>query len=540
VPAAGQAVRLRGNANLSTGGTAEDVTGRIHPDTAQACVRAAQKIGLDVAGIDLVCSDIAAPLGAQRGAMIEVNAAPGIRMHEHPSHGERHHVGRAIVASLFPHGSDGRIPVVAVTGTNGKTTTVLAIDHVMRSLGRSTGVTTTEGVFLDGRQVKTGDCTGYWSARTVLSSPTVDFAVLETARGGLLKRGLAFDRCDVAVVLNIGNDHLGQDGVDTVEDLARVKGLLVDSARVAVVLNAEDPLCAALRKRARRGVEVVYFSHDLAHPTFAEHVDRGGRGVYESGGLLMWADGGHQLRLASSQQLPFTLQGKARHNVSNAMAVLAALISLEIPPERVVAGLSSFTSSESQNPLRLNVYQTEGVTLLVDYAHNAAAYRAIAETGRALTSGRLIGVVAAPGDRRDDDLIEIGRACGGGFDAVVVYEMDDKRGRPAGATAGFVARGVAEAREARRGAQAQGGDEPVPIVLDVRAAIRAAVQRSGPGDFVVIGCASHLSDLKAALGADASLTSLDAGGLSPGADATAAGRADTAARPAQRAASAPS
>jgi cyanophycin synthetase len=279
----------------------------------------------------------------------------------------------------------------------------------------------------------------------------------------------------------------------------------------------------------------VYFSHDPAHPTFAEHVDRGGRGVYESGGLLMWADGGHQLRLASSRELPFTLQGKARHNVSNAMAVLAALISLQIPPERVVAGLSSFTSSESQNPLRLNVYQTEGVTLLVDYAHNAAAYRAIAQTGRAMTSGRLIGVVAAPGNRRDDDLIEIGRVCGGGFDAVVVYEMDDKRGRPAGATAAFVARGVSEARH---GAQAEDGSEAVPIVLDVRAAIRAAVQRSRPGDFVIIGCASHLSDLKAALGADALLTSLDAGGPSPVDVAAAASRPDPAARAAPRTASA--
>ncbi len=512
VPEAGRAVRLRGNANLSTGGTAEDVTGKIHPDTAQACVRAAQKIGLDVAGIDLVCNDIAAPLGPQRGAMIEVNAAPGIRMHEHPSHGERHHVGRAIVASLFPHGSDGRIPVIAVTGTNGKTTTVLAIDHVMRSLGRRTGVTTTEGVFLDGRQVKTGDCTGFWSARTVLTSPTVDFAILETARGGLLKRGLAFDRCDVAVVLNVGGDHLGQDGVDTVDDLARVKGLLVQSARVAVVLNAEDALCAGLHRRAARGVEVVYFSHDPAHPTFAEHVSRGGRGLYESAGLLMWVDGGHQVRLASSRQLPFTLHGKARHNVSNAMAALAALIALKIAPERIVAGLSSFTSSESQNPLRLNVYKSEGITLLVDYAHNAAAYRAIVATARALTSGRLIGVVAAPGDRRDDDLIEIGRVCGGGFDEVVVYEMDDKRGRAAGATAKAVARGVSNARN---GAVAGPADAVVPVILDVRAAIRDAVQRSLPGDMVVIGCASHLSDLKIALGMDASLTSLDGAALLP-------------------------
>lgn len=509
VPEAGRRVRLRGNANLSTGGTAEDVTARLHPDTAQACVRAAQKIGLDVAGIDLVCRDIAQPLGAQRGALIEVNAAPGIRMHEHPSQGERHHVGRAIVGSLFAHGSDGRIPVVAVTGTNGKTTTVLAIDHVMRSLGRSTGVTTTEGIFIDGRPVKAGDCTGYWSARTVLSSPSVDFAVLETARGGILKRGLAFDRCDVAVVLNIGADHLGQDGVESVEDLARVKGLLVETARVAVVLNAEDPLCATLRRRARRGVEVVYFSQDPAHPTFAEHLRRGGRGVCERRGQLVWADGSHEMRLCASAELPFTLQGRARHNVANAMAVLAALVSLDVAPERVVAGLAGFTSSESQNPMRLNVYESAGVTLLLDYAHNAAAYRAIAETARTLTRGRLVGVVAAPGDRRDDDLLAVGRACAEGFDALVVYEMDDKRGRTAGACAEVVARGATGASSDLAPAATATAAPPVQVVLDVHAAVRTALQQARPGDVVVIGCASHLSDLKVALGSDRLLQAVE-------------------------------
>uniref|UniRef100_UPI0017DE798A cyanophycin synthetase n=1 Tax=Methylibium sp. TaxID=2067992 RepID=UPI0017DE798A len=512
VPAAGRTVRLRGNANLSTGGTAEDVTGRVHPDTACACVRAARKIGLDVAGIDIVCTDIAVPLEAQRGAIIEVNAAPGIRMHEHPSHGERHFVGRAIVDSLFPNDGDGRIPVVAVTGTNGKTTTTLAIAHVMQRLGRVTGVTTTEGIFIDGNPVVRGDCTGYWSARTVLTSPETEFAVLETARGGILKRGLAFDRCDVGVVLNIASDHLGQDGVHTVEDLARVKGLIVEAARTAVVLNADDAHCVAMARRARRGVEVVYFTLDASQPVFARHLARGSRGIHLQGGMLMWAERGHDVPLVAAARLPFTLRGKARHNIANAMAVFGALMALKVPRERILAGLLSFSSNESQNPLRLNVYRTAGVTLVVDYAHNAAAYAAVIETGRGLTRGRLIGVVAAPGDRQASDLAAIGRICGAGFDRLVVYEQDQKRGEVAGTTAAAIAEGAREARRMSAGPEAivaEDRAEAVAIVLDVRAATRAALAIAAPGDMVIVGCASHLSDLRQALGEQAELSSID-------------------------------
>jgi len=507
VPAAGESLRLRGNANLSTGGSAEDVTNRVHPDTACACVRAARKIGLDVAGIDLVCTDIGAPLAEQGGAIIEVNAAPGIRMHEHPSQGERHHVGRAVVESLFPEESDGRIPVVAITGTNGKTTTTLAIGHVMQRHGCTAGVTTTEGIFINGQKIAEGDCTGYWSARTVLTSPEVEFAALETARGGLLKRGLAFDRCDVGVVLNIDRDHLGQDGIDTVEDLAEVKGLVVEAARKAVVLNAEDPVCVRLATKAERGVEIIYFTTDRSHPVFTEHLLGRGRGVYERDGMLMWADGGHHVPLTHSARLPFTFNGKARHNVANAMAVFAALIALKVPRERIVSGLGTFTSNESQNPLRLNVYRTQGVTLLVDYAHNPAAYRAVIETGRQLTSRRLLGVCAAPGDRREDDLLEMGRICGAGFDELVIYEMDDRRGQPPGSTASILLRGALQGRPAPSEAGAGSG---LDVVLDVRQAIRAALHQAGPGDLIVVGCASHLSDFKTALGASAEVALLDA------------------------------
>lgn len=510
VPSAGCVVRMRGNANLSTGGTAQDVTSQVHPDTAFACVRAARKIGLDVAGIDLVCRDIALPLLAQGGAIIEVNAAPGIRMHEHPSCGERNHVGRAIIDTLFAAEDDGRVPIIAVTGTNGKTTTTLSIAHVLQCLGYVTGVATTEGITVAGRRIKVGDCSGYWSARTVLMSPEVEFAVLETARGGILKRGLGFDQCDVGIVLNVHNDHLGQDGIETIQDLARVKGLVVATAHKAVVLNVDDALCVQLARRAPARTEVIFFGFDATRPAMVDHLEGGGRAVYAENGMLMWADGDDHQPLIAVAQLPSTLNGRARHNVANAMAAFAALLALAVPRERIAAALASFSSSESQTPLRLNLYRTRGVTLIVDYAHNAAAYEAIIATGRQLTQGHLIGVVAAPCDRRADDLITIGRLCGAGFDGLVIYEMDDLRHKPAGETAELIARSARSAQQ--MGAPGASGRQWIHTVLDSRAAIRDALGQAEPGDLIIIGCASHVSELREALG-NIDLSTVDAATL---------------------------
>lgn len=497
VPPAGQHVRLRGNANLSTGGTAKDVTRDVHPDNAMACVRAAQKIGLDVAGIDLVCRDIGLPLAAQGGAIIEVNAAPGIRMHEHPSEGKRRHAGRAILDALFDAGDDGRVPIIAVTGSNGKTTTTLSIAHVLQGIGHVTGVATTEGITVAGRSIQNGDCTGYWSARTVLSSPEVEFAVLETARGGMLKRGLGFDRCDVGVVLNVHDDHLGLDGIETMKDLARVKGLIVATARKAVVLNADDDSCVGLAARAPSSTEVIYFGFDAVRPAMASHIERGGRAVYFNNGMLVWADGQHHTPLVCAGQLPTTLHGRARHNIANAMACFAALLALDVPGERIAAELSSFSSSESQNPMRLNVYRYRDVTLVVDYAHNAAAYEAIIATGRLITQGRMIGVVAAPCDRRKTDLVAVGQVCGRGFDSLVIYEMDDLRGKPPGRTAELIAHGARVAK--RIDVAPPDGPARVHSVLDVRAALRHALDLAVAGDLIIFGCASHASEFHEAL-----------------------------------------
>jgi cyanophycin synthetase len=488
VPASGVQVDLRGSANLSTGGTAEDVTDLLPPETRDICVRAARTIGLDVAGIDIVCQDIARPLREQGGGVIEVNAAPGIRMHQYPSRGTPRDAGAAIVDALFGE-DDGRIPVVAVTGTNGKTTTSLLIAHTTRLAGLSTGVTTTEGVYIDGERIVKGDCTGYRSARTVLASPDVDFAVLETARGGILKRGLAFDWCDVAVVLNVSADHLGLDGIDTVEDLARVKFVVAERARRAVVLNAEDDHCVAMAAELAHGLEILYFALDADNPVLLRHLERGGRGAYLEDNTIVLANGARHDALLDVRTMPCTMKGAARYNIANALAAAAALAATGFGNAEIATGLRTFVSDWKHNPLRSNVFDVDGVTVIFDYAHNTAAYAALAETARGLTPGRLVGVVAAPGDRRDEDLVAIGETCAAGFDELVVYETEN-RGRAGGEVAALLVQGAGLAKfEA----------DHLQVQLNVHEAIRAGLARCEPGDVLVFGCGSSITELTEAI-----------------------------------------
>ena len=485
---AGVSVDLRGNANLSTGGTAEDVTDLLPEETRDICIRAARTIGLDVAGIDVICQDIAQPLREQKGGIIEVNAAPGIRMHQFPSRGTPRDAGAAIVEALFGQ-DDGRIPTVAITGTNGKTTTSLLIAHTARLTGQRTGVTTTEGVYVDGQRIMEGDCTGYRSARALLTSPEVDFAVLETARGGNLKRGLAYDKCDVSVVLNVSSDHLGLDGIDTVEELAKVKAVVARRASRAVVLNAEDDYCVAMAKDLLETVEVLYFSLDADNPVLLRHLESGGRGVYLQDNTVVLATGARHEALVDVRQMPVSLNGCARYNIANALAATAALAASGFGNAEIVAGMRSFVSDSKHNPLRSNLFDVDGVTVIVDYAHNCAAYAALAETARAMTPGRVVGVVAAPGDRRDVDLIDIGRTCAAGFDELVVYETEN-RGRAAGSVAELLAQGARLGRIASEHLQSE---------LDVHQAIRAGLALCQPGDVLVFGCGSSISELTEAL-----------------------------------------
>jgi cyanophycin synthetase len=487
VPAAGVMVVLKENANLSTGGVAEDVTDQIHPRNVLACVRAAQKVGLDVAGIDVVCANIAVPLEAQRGAIIEVNAAPGIRMHQHPAKGKPHDVGAAIVRSLFPPGTPSRIPLIAVTGTNGKTTTTLLIGHIIQNTGVVTGVTTTEGIYVNQRLIQSGDCTGYWSARTVLTSPTVEAAVLEVARGGMFKRGLAFDQADIGVVLNIHDDHLGQHGAETLADLARVKSLIARTARTAVVLNAEDELVSAMVKQKQASAEVIFFALDPQNQRLEEHLDGGGRGVFLRRNMIMLAHGEHRIPLVEVERIPFTLKGRARFNVANALAAVGALWAGGYSQEAIVAGLATFTSSVDQNPGRMNLFRIRDFHVMLDYAHNAESYRNIIETARQLNHKRLVGVVTAPGDRYDEKLREIGRICGAGFDHVIVRQMTDLRGRLLGEAPALIMEGVQETL--REGVVCE-------LILDEPTAITRAIEQGRAGDLIIIGCSDTADMIK--------------------------------------------
>jgi len=406
--------------------------------------------------------------------VIEVVAGPGIGM--------LRNAGDAVLGSLMGD-SDGRIPVIAVTGTNGKTTTTLLIAHAIRKTGQVTGVTTTEGVFIDGKRVATGDCTGYWSARTVLAAPDVQCAVLETARGGILKRGLAFDRCDVAIVLNVSADHLGLDGIDTIEDLAQVKAVVASSAARAAVLNAEDALCVAMARRLKPEAEVMFFSMEADNPVLLQHLEDGGRGTYLQDNAIVVADGTCHQELLRVESMPIAFGGRARFNIANALAAAAGLMAAGYSNLQIAAGLSTFVSDGRTNPLRTNVFDVRGVTVIVDYAHNAAAYAAMAGMARSLLPRHLVGIVTAPGDRRDSDLIEIGRVCGARFDELVVYESQS-RGRPVGEVVDLILRGAEEA---------VGPSDTLHRQVEVGEAIRLGLSLCRPGDVLVFACGSSLS-----------------------------------------------
>ncbi|WP_194711089.1 Mur ligase family protein [Noviherbaspirillum soli] len=393
----------------------------------------------------------------------------------------------ALLGTLFAPGSDGRIPVIAIAGTNGKTTTTRMIGHAFTLAGLRAGIATTEGIYIGGQQVDEGDCTGYWSARMVLEAARAEVAVLETARGGLLKRGLGFDRCDVAVMLNVSADHLGMDGVHSVAELAEVKSVVARAARRAAVLNAEDAHCVAMRARLGRGVEAIYFSMDHAAPVLLRHLARGGRGVYLKDGRMMLASHGQHRSLIEVTAMPAALGGHAMHNVANAMAATAALIGAGRAPELAVAALSSFVSDATGNPLRANLFEAGGIAILVDYAHNSAACASLVTMARSLCSGRLRAVITVPGDRRDCDLADIGRICGAGFDELLVYEAEP-RGRPRGETA---SRLLAGARQAGAG---WSDAEP-----DVRQALARMLARCQAGDMLVFTCGGSLDDLVAVL-----------------------------------------
>lgn len=433
IPQPGQVVRLRSNSNLSTGGTATDVTDSVHPANARVAELAAQILALDVAGIDMLCRDITRPLAEQGGAIVEVNAAPGLRMHLAPAVGQPRDVGGPIVAMLYPDGAPARIPLVAVTGTNGKTTVTRLIAHLFETGRKLVGMTTTDGVYIGGERIIAGDCSGPQSARAVLLHPHVEVAVLETARGGILREGLAFDSCKVGVVTNISADHLGLQGVETLRDLAAVKQVVVEAVARdgAAVLNADDPLVAEMA--AACDGEVVYFSLSARSPVMAAHLAGGGRGVTAAEGTLWLHADGQQSALIELERVGFTAAGAIRFQLENALAATAAAWAVGLNPALIARGLSTFATDARTVPGRFNVFELAGVEVVVDYGHNQAAMQALGQGVQGLGRRRTVVAFTLPGDRRDDDLRATTAAICDFADALVIYDTDNLRGRAAGA-----------------------------------------------------------------------------------------------------------
>jgi len=476
VPPKGQRIILRNNANLSTGGSATDVTDDVHPDVAARAVAAAQMVGLHICGVDLVCESVLHPIEEQNGGIVEVNAAPGLRMHLAPSYGKPRAIGQAMVDLVFPPGNDGRIPVVAVTGTNGKTTTARLIAHLFAAQGLRVGMTNTDGVYVNGRQIDSGDCSGPKSARNVLLHPEVDAAVFETARGGILREGLGFDRCQVAVVTNIGEgDHLGLNFITTVEDLAVLKRVIVQNVAPEgyAVLNAADPIVAAMAPACPG--KIIFFAADRHHPVMATHRAQGNRSVYVDGDSVVAAEGSWREAI-HLRDVPITRNGKIGFQVENVMASVAAAWGAGLSWETIRRGLSGFVNDSDNAPGRFNLMDYRGATVIADYGHNPDAMRALVGAVDALPAKRRSVVISGAGDRRDEDIRAQTVILGAAFDDVLLYQDAAQRGRADGEVMRLLREGLAGASRTRH----------VEEIRGEFTAIDAALARLAPGDLCLV------------------------------------------------------
>jgi cyanophycin synthetase len=476
VPAKGRRVILRNNANLSTGGTATDVTDEVHPEVKARVIAAAQMVGVDICGVDVVCESLSRPLEEQNGGIVELNAAPGLRMHISPSFGKGRDVGNAVIDHMFPDGGNGRIPVIAVTGTNGKTTTVRLAAHLLKAQGLRVGMTNTDGVYVNGRQTDSGDCSGPRSARNVLMHPDVDAAVFETARGGLLREGLAFDRCQVAVVTNLGaGDHLGLNYITTLEDLSVLKRVIVLNVEPSgmAVLNANDPAVVAMARHCPG--DVTFFALDANHPVLATHRAQGKRVVYVEDGAIVAQKGKQVFRIPLSQ-VPLTRQGQIGFQTENVLAAVGAAWAVDVHWDAIAQGLASFISDIQGVPGRFNLFDYRGATLIADYGHNPDAIAALVQAVDNMPANKRVVVISGAGDRRDQDIRDQTQILGKAFDEVLLYQDACQRGREDGEVIGLLREGLQGALRTTHVQDIQGEFN----------AIDTALSRLSPGDLCLI------------------------------------------------------
>jgi cyanophycin synthetase len=481
VLADGQVFYLRSTGNLSTGGTSVDKTDVIHYDNRIMAERAVKAIGLDIGGVDFISPDITRSHKEVGGAIVEINAAPGFRMHTAPTEGKPRDVAAPVIDMLFPKDTPYRIPIAAITGTNGKTTTTRMVGHILKLAGHTVGMTTSDGVYIDGELTVSGDMTGPWASQLVLRDPSVDAAVLETARGGIVRAGLGWRRCNVGAVLNVASDHLGMGGVKDLDELADVKRVVVEVARDWCVLNADDERVAAMAEHSPG--KPIYVTLKRENELVRRHIRDKGRAVALeeglNGRLIVLYEGEEQIPLLWARQIPATVEGHAIHNVQNAMFATAIAYALGVSLENIRQGLRTFTTDFFQTPGRMNFYNEHPFRVLLDYAHNAHGMAAMAQTIRGLTvNGRRIGVLAAPGDRREEDILALAGAAAPAFDFIVLREDDNLRGRQRGDTGALVRRGLLAAGFPAERISSE--------IYAEEAAVEHALETAQPGDLLVI------------------------------------------------------
>jgi cyanophycin synthetase len=485
----GQICYLRATANLSTGGIAVDRTDDIHPENIWLAERVAKIIGLDIAGIDIVTADITKPLRSVDGVIVEVNAAPGFRMHVCPSKGLPRNVAAPVLDMLFPPGTPSRVPIVAVTGTNGKTTTTRLIAHIYKTAGLTVGYTTTDGTYIGDYLVEKGDNTGPQSAQVILRDPSVEVAVLEAARGGILRSGLGFETSDIGIVLNVAADHLGIGDIETIQDMARIKSVVAESVMPEgyAILNADDPLVAAMAQQVK--AQVGYFTMNPDSDLVRNHTQRGGLAAVYENGYLSILKGDWTLRIERAENVPITLGGKAPFMIANALAACLAAYAQGVTIEEIRAAIATFKASVNQTPGRMNLFNLGSYHALIDYAHNAASYEALGGFVRNWTTGIRIGVVGGPGDRRNEDFVTLGQLSAQMFDRIIVKEDDDTRGRTRGEAAELICQGIAMGLVGQEGSPlADVPEHPssYEAILDETLAINTALDQAPPGSLVVI------------------------------------------------------
>lgn len=477
IPPKGEKVALRYNGNLSTGGTASNCTGRVHPHNARIAVKAAKLLKLDIAGIDITCSDISKPLDSQNGAVIEVNSAPGLRMHIHPTEGEPVDVAGDIMDFLYPPGKPTSVPIISVTGTNGKTTVTRMIAHTLALNGTVVGMTSTSGIYIGGECILKGDNTGALSAARVLRDTRVEAAVLETARGGIIKRGLGYDLADVGVIVNISDDHLGIDGIETLEEMARVKSLVVEAVKPdgTAVINADDKMSSWLLQRI--SCKKLLFSTDYENELIQNEIKAGNRTVCARDGSIYMSSENCDIFIAWIGEIPVTYNGRASCNVENSLAAISALLALGVPIVTIRAGIMSFKPDLASNPGRFNIFDMGDFSVLLDYAHNAAGYRAVAGMIRSFCASGFTGVIGMPGDRRNECIREVGRLCGRSFTKLYIKEDSDLRGRKAGEVADILYNAAVEEGMS---------PELISVIHSETKAFETAILEASPGEMVVL------------------------------------------------------